>query len=86
VPLGDLPGASFQSRANGLSGDGTRAVGYGTASARAGFLWDAANGMQGLGGLGSGFGVISEAAAISRVSEAARRRVGSDRRGRYFAS
>lgn len=61
APLGDLPGGSFWSKANAVSGDGSVVVGYGDSdhevvyqgenriSAEEAFRWDATNGMVGLG-------------------------------------
>lgn len=52
TPLGDLPGGTFHSGAHGVSADGSTVVGYAlSASGTEAFVWDAANGMTGLGHL-----------------------------------
>ncbi len=63
--LGDLPGASSESIAHGVSGDGTVIVGRGTsASGPEAFRWTASGGMAGLGDLPGG-AFASEAFAAS---------------------
>jgi probable HAF family extracellular repeat protein len=53
--LGDLPGASFYSGAQGISADGSVVVGRSySASGEEAFLWNAVNGMVGLGDLPGG--------------------------------
>jgi len=53
--LGDLPLGSTQSRAYGISGDGTVVVGQGTgASGPEAFMWTDSDGMVGLGDLAGG--------------------------------
>ena len=50
TPLGDLAGGDFHSGAFDVSGDGSTVVGYSSsASGDEAFVWDATNGMQGLG-------------------------------------
>jgi probable HAF family extracellular repeat protein len=58
VGLGDLPGGSFNSRAYGVSADGSVIVGYGnSASGSEAFRWTSGGGMVGLGDLpGGSFG------------------------------
>ena len=49
VGLGDLAGGSFNSRAYGVSADGSAVVGRGSsASGTEAFVWDETNGMRGL--------------------------------------
>jgi probable HAF family extracellular repeat protein len=56
VGLGDLPGGTFQSAANGVSADGNVVVGEGrSASGPEAFRWTSASGMTGLGDLPGGF-------------------------------
>ena len=61
--LGDLPGSTFYSEANGISADGSTVVGVGRGGSEA-FIWDATNGMQGLGDFPGGI-FQSEAHAVS---------------------
>ncbi len=52
TPLGDLANGSFDSKAYGVSGDGSVVVGYGTsASGTEAFSWTSGGGMVGLGDL-----------------------------------
>jgi uncharacterized membrane protein len=52
TPLGDLPGASFQSRAEAVSPDGSTVAGSGTtAIGSEPFIWTEAGGLQGIGRL-----------------------------------
>ncbi len=47
--LGDLPGGSFRSEANGVSADGSTVVGQSnSASGYEAFIWDQGNGMRSL--------------------------------------
>ncbi|HUG91935.1 MAG TPA: hypothetical protein VML55_13940, partial [Planctomycetaceae bacterium] len=64
VGLGDLPGGSFSSRAEGVSADGSVLVGYGTTTdSREAFRWSTDSGMVGLGFLPGG--AFSWATAVS---------------------
>ena len=49
IPLGDLPGSSFRSEANGVSANGSVVVGVGSSASSEAFRWKAAGGMVGLG-------------------------------------
>lgn len=53
LPLGDLPGSSVSSRAEGVSSDGSVIVGVSASSfsSQEAFVWTSAGGMVGLGGL-----------------------------------
>lgn len=63
--LGDLNGGSFQSRATGVSADGTVVTGWGTtADGDEAFRWTSAGGMVGLGDLVGG-SIYSRANGIS---------------------
>ncbi|MDP7162779.1 MAG: PEP-CTERM sorting domain-containing protein, partial [Phycisphaerae bacterium] len=65
VPLGDLSGGSFFSRANGLASDGSVVVGYSiSASGTEAFRWTEAGGIVGLGDLTGGW-FFSDAQDIS---------------------
>lgn len=65
VPLGDLPGGAFLSRANAVSADGGVVVGYSeTDLGRAAFRWSREDGLQGLGELPTGT-ATSEALGVS---------------------
>ncbi len=65
IPLGDLPGGSFSSRATGVSADGSVVVGVGvSASGVEAFRWTAATGLVGLGDLPGG-SFFSEALGVS---------------------
>ncbi len=66
IPLGDLPGGSFSSRANGVSDDGSVIVGGGVgANGPEGFRWTVAGGIQPLGSMLIGPIVAAEATAVS---------------------
>ena len=55
TPLGDLPGGSFESIANGISADGSVIVGQGiSAAGPEAFRWTREGGMVGLGDLPGG--------------------------------
>ncbi len=54
TPLGDLPGGSFLSTAQGVSSDGSVVVGRGQTSGLSAFRWTAADGMTNLGDLPGG--------------------------------
>lgn len=70
VPLGDLPGASFESKALGISADGGTVVGYGrtvsgsTSGVPEAFRWTINDGMVGLGDLAGGI-IFSMARNVS---------------------
>ena len=49
--LGDLPGHTFNSQANGISGDGSLVVGRSNGSGTEGVIWDQVNGLQSIGQL-----------------------------------
>jgi hypothetical protein len=79
IALGDLPGGSFNSVANAVSGDGSTVVGFGSfaSATQAGtqaFLWTAGGGMrslwdvlltQGVNPAASGWSELTEATGIS---------------------
>ena len=49
MPLGDLPGGDFRSRAHGVSADGSVVVGWGSsASGQTAFVWTQGDGIQSL--------------------------------------
>jgi len=55
VGLGDLPGGSFSSYADGVSANGSVVVGYGnSANGNEAFRWTQGTGMVGLGDLSGG--------------------------------
>ena len=65
--LGDLPGGVVESKATGVSGDGSTVVGVGRTSSRhSAFRWTQAGGLQDLGGLTDGTNTFdSRATAVS---------------------
>ena len=70
VPLGDLSGGSFASRATAVSADGSVVVGESTtASGQEAFRWTQSGGMVGLGSLSAesssrAFGVSSDGSVV----------------------
>ncbi len=72
--LGFLPGGSSYSFARGISGDGSVVVGYSdNASGYEAFIWDATNGMQGLGSLSGdpesqAYGISADGSVVVGVS------------------
>jgi probable HAF family extracellular repeat protein len=75
IPLGDLPGGSFDSDAWGISADGSVVVGSSqSANGREAFLWTQNEGMKGLGDLPGGpfqsiaFGVSDDGSVIAGQS------------------
>ncbi|MFQ5410880.1 MAG: PEP-CTERM sorting domain-containing protein, partial [Phycisphaerae bacterium] len=76
--LGDLPGGSFSSRANGISADGSVVVGRGWSEPSfEAFLWAEAGGLMGLGDLPGGItissaiGVSSDGRVVVGISDSA---------------
>ena len=66
VGLGDLPGGIFDSKATGVSADGSVVVGNGTGFYGTAFRWTQATGMVGLGYLpGGGYYAASYASGVS---------------------
>ncbi|AKV65690.1 HAF repeat-containing PEP-CTERM protein [Microcystis panniformis] len=66
VGLGDLPGGIFDSKATGVSADGSVVVGNGTGFYGTAFRWTQATGMVGLGYLpGGGYYAASSATGVS---------------------
>jgi probable HAF family extracellular repeat protein len=70
LPLGDLPGAGFQSEAFGVSGDGSVVVGrslseVGGQTGVQAFRWTSADGMVGLGDLSPATPLASDAVGVS---------------------
>src|SRR5215467_5142666 len=66
IPLGDLPGGMFLSRASGASADGSVVVGTSLGpSEEEAFRWTAAGGLVGLGVLPGGEGGLSSALVVS---------------------
>ena len=64
--VGDLPGSVFQSRALGVSADGTVVVGYSTSTSGAqAFRWTSEGGMVDLGNIPGGIIFLNEAYAVS---------------------
>src|SRR4051812_26607409 len=72
TPLGDLPGGTFSSQANAISGDGLVVVGRSasTNGTNEAFRWTSAGGMTGLGDLPDGtfssiaFGVNNDGSVV----------------------